>query len=181
MNNYSCYFTDDLNKKTIASRACWYYINQIIKNKNEVIYIAKFNRNKKIFSEERLEILIKLINNITPCKIIEHKEKRYIEFKLLRGYDNNLFLLNFIRNLWYTPHNYDTNEFFNYLIENNKKRISSLKKLMQANINACKDVIYGRHHSNALNKEHHNKMIVRGKKDLYNWRGYNLTDFMIGK
>lgn len=182
MNNFSCYFTNELNnQKTLRRRVCWYYLNQIIYQKHEIIYITKFDRNKKIFSEERLEVLIKVINNITPCEIIEYNKKRYIKFKLLKGYNNNLFLLNFIRNLWYMPDKYNTDEFFNYLIINNKKRISALKKLMQANINACKDVICYRHHSNALNKEYHDRMVVKDKKYLYKWTGYNLTDFMIGK
>lgn len=180
--SFSCNFTnsiDNINKRNM--HPCWrdimHYLN---KNKNNYIYITKFNKNKKIYSEERLNVLIRLINKITPCSVKTKGKTNYIKFKLLTRYDNNLFLLNFIRNLWYCPVGYNIDLFFNELL-NNKKRICSLRKLMDANIKACKNVIQYRHHSNALNNLYHAKMVTRTKKELLSWKGTNLDNFMTNK
>lgn len=140
----------------VISQACWSSISRI--PAGSFIYIDNYKTEK---TKNDIKFLIDLINEITPCSIVKIKNKDYIEYKLLETYDQNLILLNFIRNLWNHPgvsHTEGAQEpplpnyidiFFDELKKSEYK--DPLQKLTDANKKACVDYRecnYGLGHSN---------------------------------
>lgn len=192
MRSFSCYYYHKIKDNTLEmniNNSCWagirYYqkvrgrnYNDIIDNENPIIYIEKYEEEEQ---KEHVDLLLSIINRITPCKITVIDDKKYIEYHLIEGYDNNLILLNFIRNLWNEPyHNYST-YFFKYLKSSRYKY--PLAKLTDANIKACKQVEvdgnkifrYGPGHSNVNQPD---KMVIKNTKDLIGVKFNCTTTFL---
>jgi len=145
-----------LSQIAVISQACWSSVSRL--PAGSFIYIDNYKTEK---TKDNIKSLIDLINEITPCSIVKIKDKDYIEYKLLKHYDQNLILLNFIRNLWNHPgvsHTEGAQElplpkyidiFFDELKKSKYK--DPLQKLTDANKKACVDYRkcnYGLGHSN---------------------------------
>lgn len=158
MRGYEChhYKMTDSKKKTLEKNyrvACWAGINDIIKEGVEYIYIAKF---KEPETEIYIKHIVGIINKVTPCKLVSIKKTVYIKYKLLKNYDRDLILLNFLRNLWNKNNiTYDklqnlkpveikelqlqyTHIFFKTLKSNFKLYKDPVQRLTHANYIACK-------------------------------------------
>ena len=62
-----------------------------------VVYISHFRCE---YTEKYIPLMIRIINKITPCALVEHKGKEYISYTTVKGYDANLILLRFLKMLW---------------------------------------------------------------------------------
>lgn len=145
-----------------TNTACWAGVNGLISSKKvKEIYIEQFDyENTKKYQP----LLIRLINKITPCEIIEIENKRYIKFTLLQFYNQTLILLNFIRNLWDSPFPQYSKLFFEKLEKST--HIDPLKCLTISNQVACKGIKSCLcDHSNASNGD---KLILKNKDSLLN-------------
>lgn len=153
-----------------------------IDNPSQEIYIYDFEREETI---KYVPILVKIINRITPCEIVEINDKKYIKFKLISNkyYDQNLVILNFIRNLWNEPSRfYVKNElktyyqcFFQALAKSRYK--DPLERLTQANILALTETKYSESagHSNTFNFKQGKRKTV---KELIEYEGNNTKEFL---
>lgn len=153
MDSYRCYVYDMIQGELVnnGNQACYagiakkYLEFSNITEEEKYIYIKFFKKNE---TNKYILLLIKLINEITPCEIIEIEKTEYIKFCLLKTYDQSLILLNFIRNLWYSPSDYYSSSdkkpyfisFFEYLQK--EKDEDPLVKLTSANKKACTDYNY---------------------------------------
>jgi len=117
--------------------ACWSGVNTLGLNKID-IFIYDFDEPT---TNQYQDLLVRIINEITPCEIVTINNKIYIKFRTLEAYENSLVLLHFIRNLWYEPgtHTGYSLKFFRYLEEIDKecKKKDPLVKLTEANKKAC--------------------------------------------
>lgn len=160
------------------------------------VYIL-IDHTKGLVSEDSLNKVIELVNEITPCKIIKKtisieeishddayfkhyldKELLLLKFDLLKTYDQNLILLNFIRNYWYSPKDDYSKNFFELL--NNKefcKFRDPLKILTNANKEACRlnNVRQSYGHSNT---QPHNRLKVKTKQQLLDYTGISTASFL---
>jgi hypothetical protein len=149
---YACYYFSFQNKvfSRNGNTACWagiqrYYNGSL--NRPKYIYIEQYNLDE---TNKYIELLIGLINEIIPCKIITREKKEYIKYQLLGYYNNDLILLNFIRNLWHNPlysYNIDYTKIFFETLESSKLK-DALEKLTEANIKASKGITMRPGHSN---------------------------------
>jgi len=181
--------------------------NRITNDKLYMNYIRPFevfdevyvliDHTKGLVSEDSLNKLIELVNEITHCKIIKKtisieeishddiyfksyldKELLLLKFDLLKTYDQNLILLNFIRNYWYSPKDDYSKNFFELL--NNKefcKFRDPLKILTNANKEACRlnNVMHSHGHSNT---QPHNLLKVKTKQQLLDYAGFSTRSFL---
>ena len=140
------------------------------------IYIDQYDND---YTRKYQNLLVSIINQITPCSFTEIEGKKLIKFKTFAApegtynpvsktvnyeknmmtYRKNLILLNFIRNLWYEPgQDYTqkppypyTHSFFSTL-ENNSEILDPLQRLTHANQIASQKINSPYHsfgHSNA--------------------------------
>ncbi len=110
MRGYNAYHGTFMNNNYIpnGNQACWAGIGSFYKyfglihktNEENTIYINNFRLKE---TKKYIPLLIKYINKITPCSLETINNVEYIKFQLLGTYDQSLILLNFIRNLWYSP------------------------------------------------------------------------------
>lgn len=110
------------------------------------IFLSRF-RHKE--TEKYIPKLISIINEITPCKLVEIENVEYISFKMFNNYDRSLILLSFIRNLWWKQPGFDYKVFFDYISNNEYK--DPMELLTEANKEACSDLMFN-DHSNCHNK-----------------------------
>lgn len=160
------------------------------------VYIL-IDHTKGLVAEDSLNKVIELVNKITPCKIIKKtvsveeishdnayfkpyldKELLLLKFDLLKTYDQNLILLNFIRNYWYSPKDDYSKNFFELL--NNKefcKFRDPLKILTNANKEACRlnSVMNSYGHSNT---QPHDRLKVKTKQQLLDYAGFSTASFL---
>ena len=112
---------------------------------------------------------------------------------MISGYDNNLILLNFIRNLWNCPLQYVpvhrgngknmlkdyTSVFFETLYKIEEK--DPLKMLIEANIEACRPLVYnhntivGPGHSNAFPSRF---LKIKNVDELLKYKGTSVRSFL---
>ncbi len=103
--------------------------------------------------------------------------------KLLSTYDQNLILLNFIRNLWHSPTEtcFPTtdNRYATYFFEALEKStyIDPLKRLTNANKKACEKYGYKRNvgHSNVAIGS---SLVLKDKESLLKWQGVVTNQFL---
>lgn len=124
----------------IGNTACFRGVDGL--PENSYIYIYNFERD---LTYKYIKPLLRIINKITPCRLIKLKGTSYISFKLLGSYTKNLILLNFIRNLWHSPKiPYGNTQvlysiiFFNELMKCRLK--DPIRKLTHCNYIACKKI-----------------------------------------
>lgn len=172
MRSYQChihYYQKGKFKKE-SNTACFAGVNGLLtKADDKYIYIDKF---KEKGTQCHITRLIELINQITPCELIEIEKKQYIKVKLLQTYDQSLIVLNFIRNLWYAQPFYRKHMFFKNLYDS--EHTDPLEILTAANKSACKRIIFG-DHSNAR-AQHDLK--VKTKDQLLAWKGMSTHHFL---
>ena len=198
MRSFNCHYYRLLleNKKKILSKnsvtVCWSGLHHFLKdNSIDYIYIDSFVEE---LTKKNIRYLLNLINQITPCKLATVNKKQYIKYKLLKRYDNDLVLLNFIRNLWnaqpiyhLTKKNANVQEskeagenyikhFFITLRSNRKLYKDALERLTHANFEACKIVGTAGSigHSNIHNI---NSLKIKNTQQLLE-NSYTATQFM---
>jgi hypothetical protein len=141
------------------------------------------------------DLLVGIVNEITPCEFYEAEAKglmkklvaavknavvaktRYIKYKLLESYDQNVALLNFVRNLWHEPPGYQgySVRFFKFLAESHNHYKDPFQRLTWANKEACPSGIrYSPGHSNVHNK---GNLKIKTVEDLMNFNGNNTCFF----
>lgn len=147
MISYSCTFSIIGKKPTTT--ACWGNLNYgTTYVKDAVIIIDKYVKED---TKAYINTIVGIINEIQPCKLITQDGVEYISYKLIGRYNNDILLLNFIRNLWYDHCPGYSLAFFKALEELKKdKKLTAMEKLTTANVaavKACGQKGYG-HHSN---------------------------------
>ena len=175
MRIHACYVYE--YKKGVLTKnsneACW---ASVPKTKTKVeIYIAQFDEPETILYQE---LLIGIVNQITPCSIVAIDMVKYIKFLTLGTYDRSLILLNFVRNLWYEPYPGYSVRFFEALKISDKKHTDPLARLTWANKEACATfgcVYNSPGHSNVHNAS---SLKIKMTKELLEWRGTNTRIFL---
>lgn len=202
MRGYNCYYyykskLEDGNFKLIQhfNTACWGGLHSFFPPIGEhgfvnTIYISHFDEEN---TKQYQNLLINTINKITPCKIVltnypifrnENKlsldSNRFIKYKLLSTYDKNLFLLNFVRTLWYTRFSSYAPAFFKSLKKTTKEYRDPVVQLTAANVEAIKTIkqidtgfFYDGDHSNIYRKSK-----IKTTRQLLNFDGNNLKHFI---
>lgn len=197
MRGYECYHYKmiDSKKKTLAKHdnsACWAGISDQIRNKVEDIHIAKF---KEPETEIYIKHIVGIINKVTPCKLVSIKKQVYIKYKLLKDFNKDLILLNFLRNLWninnipydklMTLKNVERTEiqlqytsiFFKTLKSNFKIYKDPVQRLTHANFIACKtlEIINSPTHSNVHN---YTQLKIKDTKSLLESKVHSTMNFL---
>lgn len=206
MRDFGCYYYIKHYKKLhqITNKSCWAGLKHFDKNINpkslwgRVVNDESINLKlkKSIYidsyidplTEMYIEPLLNIINQITLCKLEEIDKKVYIKYNLLEKYDQNLILLNFIRNLWHTPVGKSftpyTTKFFENIVSNPLNYKDPISLLTWANKDAVEEVtnkvqyLGSPGHSNVHD---HNRLIVKDLPDFleFNYGGTSafLTTF----
>lgn len=148
--------------------ACWSHINSYLKKD---LLIGNFDDPT---TRKYQEILIEIINKITPCEIIKIDKFNLIKIQLLSTYDQSLILLNFIRYLWCDYGKFDYLLFFDFL-ENDKLYDEPLEKLTFANALAS---VY-----NNYSGDHSNKVVpklakIKNTEQLLSYKGNSTQQFL---
>lgn len=193
------YYKDKLIKS--ANTPCWsmlvypHYFHQDLQKEpkwfiNKDIYIADFDDP---MTQKYQQTLFNIINEITPCEVVEipqdhgdilRRATRFIKFRTLETYDQNLVVLNFIRNLWYNPLSYYvvqgkenyTIKFFEFLEGAARTNSDPLVKLTWANKSALEIIncVYGSPgHSNV-----HAKLKIKTTAQLKAYKGCSTATFL---
>lgn len=181
MRNYNCYIYTKNGKdlERNSNTACFAGIKFYAPE--TTVYISQFRQPE---TEQYIDLIVTIINKITPCQIIKINNEEYIEFKLLNTYDQSLILLNFIRNLWnkISKDFYEKNEkkFYNIeffeILKNYKKYREPLKRLTYANKKACEIFKLGyTGHSNVFE---HSTLKIKTTKELLNFKGLYIKNFL---
>lgn len=182
MRIYTCfhyYMDKDGNLKQNGNNACWagimsYYGKYSTEEYKAIrdIYIDQYTEEE---TKDYIELMVKVVNRITPCDIVEIKGRNYIHFRLLETYDQSLVLLNFIRNLWHEPIAGYSKAFFEDLKKSRFK--DALAKITTANKRACKKVGGGRYygHSNVYAE---GILLVKQTSDLLAYQGNSTMRFL---
>ncbi len=188
MRGFQCHYYHLQNDDTLIANdnsACFAGVREYhsaskrenLKEKN-VIYIDQFTHLK---TSKYIKLLVGIINEITPCKVVTIKKKKYIKFQLLATYDQSLVLLNFIRNLWYNPvqmygkeEGVYYKEFFREL--ETSKEEDALAKLTSANKEACRIAKLGS--SGHCNCHSYNLLKIKKTKELLEYKGVSTSQFL---
>jgi hypothetical protein len=124
--DYTCYFNyfkDGQFLDNHVNRACWKYVDTVLKFDIQEIYITNFKTKE---TSVYIPLIVEYINKLTPCEIVKIEKQDYIKFTLLKQYRKSLVLLNFIRYLWCSPKTYDHGK-------NNEFSLTFFKTLEQLN------------------------------------------------
>ena len=198
MRGYEChhYKMIDSKKKTLEQHynsACWAGIASQIREGVEDIYIAKF---KEPETEIYIKHIVGIINKVTPCKLVSIKKTVYIKYKLLKDFNKDLILLNFLRNLWNINNiPYDkliilknverteiqlqyTSIFFKTLKSNFKMYKDPVQRLTHANFIACKslEITNSPTHSNV---HKYDLLKIKDTKSLLESKVHSTMNFLI--
>lgn len=140
---------------------------------HDIIYIEQFTFPK---TSHNIPLLLSLINKITPCEIVKINDVEYIRYKLIKTYDQNLILLNFIRNLWNAEIKGYNELFFMYLKEGSSYQ-DPLEILTDANKKACVNICtkYSPGHSNIHLA---NELKIKNTKQLLGYKGLTTEKFL---
>lgn len=184
MRGFQCYLYHKLKDDTYIINtvsACYAGIRHLHLRDDllepNIVYIDKY---KEPETEKYIELIIGLVNEITPCSI----QDGYIKFQLLETYDQSLILLNFIRNLWNKtePLRRYSEEFFEIL----SKEIleDPLSRMMSANKKACSkaevwgNLSYPPGHSNCHTEE---TLAIKTVEELLSYKGGSTKQFLTNK
>lgn len=145
------------------------------------IYITQFREPE---TEAYIPLVLGLINEITPCKLKVINNIEYIQFKLLKTYDQSLILLNFIRNLWgavradiYNLKSEIYNIHFFKILKSSTEYKDPLQRLTNANLKACELLKIERSagHSNVHSFKN---LKIKTTADLLKYKGTNTLQFL---
>lgn len=198
MRSFDCLYYIKHYKKLhqITNKACWAGVKHFDKNIKPTSLWGRVVNDESInlklkksiyidsyidpLTEMYIEPLLNIINQITLCKLEEIDKKVYIKYNLLEKYDQNLILLNFIRNLWHTPVGKSftpyTTKFFENIVNNPLNYTDPISLLTWANKDAVEEVtnkvqyLGSPGHSNVHD---HNRLIVKDLPDFleFNYNG----------
>lgn len=192
LRGYECYVSMYFGKvlKQSESTACWSMMSYLgywtgkwdVYNKplgdrekafiGKKIYIEQYKCSE---TEHYVPLLTATINEITPCQVVKIKKTDYIEYESLATYNQNLILLNFIRNLWHEPvrnKGYSV-KFFEAL--KTATQADPLERLTWANKEACITTTYSPGHSNVHTKA---SLKIKTSEQLRNYAGQSTADFL---
>lgn len=191
MRGFQCHYYHMNNNVLVknTNTSCWAGFNMFyLDNKilYKTIYIEQFTEEK---TSKYIPLLIRVINKITPCKIVSIEDKEYIQFDLLSTYNQSLVLLNFIRNLW--ADNKDpismisegiTNKYTEVFFETlrtSKFYKDPMKRLTYANIIAIEQIKINRSfgHSNIHDPK---TLKIRDLVSLLEYKGTSTHEFLKG-
>lgn len=139
---------------------------------NGSIYIEDY----ETITSNYIPLLIEYINKITPCEIVKIQDKSFIKYKLIENYDNNLILLNFIRNLWHSPIKDYSTLFFENLKMSNKE--DALEALTESNKLACKKLEI-RNSPGHSNVHDYDLLKIKKTEELFKYKGNTTKGFLI--
>ena len=184
-NSYSCHIYEmepnNILKKN-GNTACFAGISSYLHKNGSDIYIGNYEREETVMYAKHL---VMVVNKITPCEIVIIDNKKYIKFTLLKTYDQNLLVLNFIRNLWFSGEDRGWGEFnadashsvifFKKLITLRSK--DTYVRLTQANQYSCieKKIKYCPGHSNINDGT---KLKIKTTKELFDYHGRSTSTFL---
>lgn len=184
---YECFFCFQKKDGTLSqcgNSACWSSI-AVLTGTLSCKRNDNFNNNIYIFNydipetRKYQELLIGTINQITPCAITKKDGRNFIKYTILETYDQNLILLNFIRNLWHEPHKGYVARFFENLILSGLEQKDPLARLTWANKQACpQHLVYPPGHSNVYM---HKTLRVKEAVALIKYKGYNTYSFLTSR
>jgi len=146
MRDYRCKFAMLGNEPKM--QACWGGLQTtVFYAKDSKIIIDDYRVTE---TSKYVNLLVKIINKIQPCELITQGDKTYICYTRIGLYNNDLILLNFIRNLWNEPISGYSVAFFEELSKLETKKLSAMEKLLTANRIACEKAksTYSYGHSN---------------------------------
>lgn len=206
MRTFSChYYKLDEKEKLVknSNSACWaglrrYEVSKkpdgnlnygsgkyVMQEDYNTIYIDEFEMPR---TKDHIDLMVKIVNEITPCELVTINKKKYIKFKMLKTYDQSLVVLNFVRNLWFEPipfmtgsKEYNakvglyTDTFFETLKKSRFK--DPLKKLTRANKVACEKAgaksYYGHSNFNIASK-----LNIKETSQLLKYKGESTSGFL---
>jgi hypothetical protein len=161
-SNYEVYYKNNIIKKYI----CFGFLRDYSED-TLILNLKSFNQ---ILKEEYIIKLCEIINRITPC--IYNNLDNTISYTFINSehkdrYNRNILLLNFIRNLWYTPIfvDYDSIRFFEELNYNDDDPMIILTR---ANLISCEKTKISPTHCNV-----HKDCKIKTLKD-FNDHNFNL-------
>lgn len=190
MRSYNCYYYYLIDEKLQLNNntSCWagitngrYYDGEGNGHYADIetrktIYIDKFTED---LTKKYIKPLVRCINKITPCEIVK-LDKEYIKFQLFGTYDQNLVVLNFIRNLWSIDGGLSieyTKLFFENFMKHRHR--DPLKRLTYANIIASKKtLVYDAHHCNGLGRCYAEKAKPKTVKQLLEYKSNSVHHFL---
>lgn len=198
MKGYSCYYEysiGDEEFKKSPSSVCWAGLSNIIKDSFLPEYLKKNTISLKIMIPEDAkyieysQLICDVINKITPCKF----KKNIVHYEVFqKNYYKNLFLLNFIRQLWYDDDSmlyyssgsrfkcFDSKILFEFIKENENKIKDKIVLLTTANKEASSEdsrVTYSIGHSNHNRKS---SLKIRDSKFFEQKDIISLNSFLTG-
>lgn len=192
LRGYECYVSMYFDKvlKQSESTACWSmmsflgywngqwdYYNKPLSEREKVFHGKKIyiDQYKCPETEQYIPLLTATINEITPCQVVTIKNHEYIEYQSLATYNQNLILLNFIRNLWHEPsrHQGYSVRFFEAL--KTATQADPLERLTWANKEACITTTYSPGHSNVHTKS---ALKIKNSEQLRKYKGDSTTVFL---
>lgn len=169
MRDYQCTYSTE--NGPLHKWACW---SQIRYDAKKTIYIENFTDPK---TKAYINTLVKIINKIQPCALTDKNGVSCISYKLIGLYNNDLILLNFIRNLWNEHYPGYSKAFFERLEEvKNIRKLTPFEKLCEANVYAvktCGKTGYG-DHSNC----HENVKVKKLPEDFHTKQICETRDFL---
>lgn len=149
------------------------------------IYIDEY---EGYVSEEHKNVLIETINKITPFKEVMVQGKKLLEYRLLKTYDQNLVLLNFVRLLWHSPYANEVtgkssattrSEYSTMLFQEllNLQKMDPLEALTSANKKVLEALgsVRSVGHSNV---HQHSILKVKNTKELLDYLGTSTYQFL---
>ena len=172
-NHYGCHYSLE-GEKDILARACWSSLQHTTEGKTVKILLYESN------NKEHEKLVIDLLDRITPTQIDE-TNKEILYYTTLKTYDQNLILLNFLRNLWWEQPQVKgyKQRFFEYLKNNKDDTKDPLVILTEAHIYGLEPfnhtTIY-KDHSNCCNN-----CKVKTTKQLLEYKGTNVASFLQNK
>lgn len=164
------------SKGGVIKFACFAPLNNV--KENEIVGIYKVNQKE---TSQYIELIVQLINKITDCKY--DAENDCIEYKMLKGFNRNLILLNFIRYLWFSPLNNEASTvFFKKLSDlfNNTNINDPLVLLTIANRYTAKVIGYVETPTHC-NYYHYSYLQIRKTNELLNCNFNSTKQFLCSK
>ncbi len=188
MRDYGCHFYElkekEKEKKLEAKgSACFSGIRYCLKSEGGTgtIYISNYTYEE---TKDYINLIVEVTNQITPCEFVTIDGNKYIKFELLKTYDQSLILLNFIRNLWYSPRILPDKiysvDFFKALKADTTSE-DPLERLTKANKTALVGYNGGYSEGDHSNVFHAIKLAVKTKEQLLDFNGISKRDFLIIK
>lgn len=173
MRTYACYLYTMKNDKLTdtTSTACFACVSHHL---GKDLYIDRYTEDE---TKDYIDLIVKTINGVTLCELVTINNKDYIRIELLNGYNQNLILLNFIRNLWHEPFAGYSLNFFKALEKEQDK--DALVRLTTANKKALEIKEYNNNYSPGHSNVHKaSSLKIKTKEDLLKGEPASTASFL---